>query len=239
MKFPTPLASGRLIQRYKRFLADIDLDADGTRITATCPNTGSMRGLAEPGLEVWVSRSDNPDRKYPHTWELVSLQNATSRTLVGINTSRPNTIVSEAIAAQQIEPLRGYASLRREVKYGASSRIDLLLEDPAKGRAYVEVKNVHLLREPGLAEFPDSRTERGVKHLEELTAMVREGHRAVMVFLIQRADALRFRAAADIDPTYAAALHKARAAGVEAYAARCRLTTSAISFDELVPILDT
>lgn len=234
MQFKSPLVRGRLLKRYKRFLADVVLD-DGTEITASCPNTGSMLGLSDPGLNVWLSVSDSPTRKYAHTWEMVELGKGKSKTLVGINTGHPNAIVSEAVTAGRIAPLAGYASLRREVKYGQSSRIDLLLEDPAKGLAYVEIKNVHLLREPGLAEFPDSKTERGVKHLAELSDMVRAGHRAVMLYLIQRDDADRFQIARDIDPKYAEALTAARAAGVEAYAAVCRLSPQAIELNRLLP----
>lgn len=235
MQFPSPLICGTLVKRYKRFLADVEL-ADGTSITATCPNTGSMKGLCDPGIAVWLSESDSPTRKYRHTWELVELSTGKSRTLVGINTGHPNKIVMEAIEADRIPELAGFATLRREVKYGQSSRIDLLLEDPAKGLAYVEVKNTHLLRRAGLAEFPDSVTERGVKHLEELTAMVQAGHRAVMLYVIQRNDAQRWSAAADIDPRYAAALKTARNGGVEAYAYRCKITTDNIRLETAVPI---
>lgn len=234
MRFKTPLQRGTLVQRYKRFLADVALDS-GETVTATCPNTGSMLGLSAPGMKVWLSVSDSPTRKYAHTWELVETGTGKETTLVGINTAHPNAIVAEAAAAGRIPALTGYATLRREVKYGQSSRIDLLLEDPAKGMAYVEIKNVHLLRQPGLAEFPDSKTERGVKHLSELTDMVRQGHRAVMLYLIQRGDARSFRAAADIDPKYAAALTAARAAGVEAIAAVCRITPESIEIDRMLP----
>ena len=237
MHFKTPLVRGRLVKRYKRFLADAVLD-DGTEITATCPNTGSMVGLCEPGLPIWLSRSDSPTRKFAYTWELVEWGGGKKKSFVGINTGHPNSIVAEAIETGHIPPLSGYATLRREVKYGQSSRIDLLLEDPAKGLAYVEVKNVHLLRETGLAEFPDSKTERGVKHLAELTAMVAAGHRAVMVYLIQRGDAHRFRPAADIDPKYAAALVAARAAGVEAYAVTCRISPDGITVDKVLPAIE-
>lgn len=237
MHFKSPLIRGRLIKRYKRFLADVVLD-DGREITATCPNTGSMLGLCDPGMSIWVSVSDSPTRKYAHTWELVELGQGKSRSFVGINTGHPNAIVSEAITGGLIQPLSGYATLRREVKYGQSSRIDLLLEDPAKGLAYVEVKNVHLLREPGLAEFPDSKTERGVKHLAELTDMVQAGHRAVMIYLIQRGDCVRFQTASDIDPKYAAALKAARKAGVEAYAITCRLSPEAIAVDRVLPAIE-
>lgn len=236
MKFPVPLIRGRLVRRYKRFLADVILDS-GETVTATCPNTGSMLGLATPGSAVWLSVSTSPTRKYAYTWELVEADLGEGAVTVGINTGHPNRLVAEAIAAGTIPELAGYASLRREVKYGLASRIDILLEDPAKGAAYVEIKNVHLSRTPGLAEFPDSVTERGVKHLAELSDMVAAGHRAVMVYLIQRDDARRFAFAADIDPRYAAAFAAAKAAGVEAVAYACRVTpeevalTRRIAFD--------
>jgi sugar fermentation stimulation protein A len=235
MKFPTPLLRGRLVKRYKRFLADVLLDT-GEQVTATCPNTGSMIGLANPGAVVWLSESASPTRKYAHTWELVEADLGHGRALVGINTNHPNRLVSEAIAASEIAEVTGYASLRREVKYGLSSRIDILLEDPAKGLAYVEIKNVHLSRTAGLAEFPDSVTERGVKHLAELSAMVADGHRAIMLYLIQRADAERFTFARDIDPRYAEAFEQARKAGVEAVAYACRLTPEEITITKAVPI---
>ena len=235
MRFPAPLRRGRLVKRYKRFLADVVLD-DGSTVTTTCPNTGSMLGLCEPGMAVWLSESDSPTRKFRHTWELVEADLGKGTVFVGINTQYPNRIVAEAITAGQIEELKGFNGLRREVKYGVNSRIDLLLEDPAKGLCYVEIKNVHLSRKHGLAEFPDSVTERGVKHLEELANMVAAGHRAVMVYLIQRGDARRFSLAGDIDPAYAAAFHMAREAGVEAIAYRCRLSAEAIELDKPVPL---
>jgi sugar fermentation stimulation protein A len=234
MKFPTPLVRGRLVKRYKRFLADVTLDS-GEQITATCPNTGSMLGLAVPGAAVWLSVSASPTRKYPHTWELVEADLGQGPVLVGINTSHPNRIVSDAIVAGEIPELAGYANLRREVKYGISSRIDILLEDPAKGLAYIEIKNVHLSRTSGLAEFPDAKTERGVKHLAELSAMVAAGHRAVMLYLIQRADAEHFALADDIDPRYAAAFATAQAAGVEALDYACHLTSEEITITRAVP----
>lgn len=235
MQFPTPLVRGRLVKRYKRFLADVALDA-GATVTASCPNTGSMLGLSSPGMGVWLSESDSSTRKYRHTLELVEADLGSGPTLVGINTGHPNRLVAEAIEAGRIDALKGYQSLRREVKYGVNSRVDLLLEDTARGRAYVEIKNVHLMRAAGRAEFPDSVTERGAKHLAELTEMVREGHRAVMVFLIQRGDAERFALAGDVDPRYAAAFAAARAAGVEALAYRCLITPEEITLDCPVPI---
>lgn len=236
MKFATPLLRGRLLRRYKRFLADVALES-GETVTATCPNTGSMLGLATPGAAVWLSESQSPTRKYAHTWEMVEADLGQGPTLVGINTNHPNKLVAEAAAEARLPEIAGYATLRREVKYGLASRIDILLEDPAKGRAYVEIKNVHLSRTAGLAEFPDSVTERGTKHLAELTSMVEAGHRAVMLYLIQRADADRFTLAPDIDPRYAEAFVRARAAGVEAIAYACTLTPREIAIARAVPIV--
>lgn len=235
MRFPSPLKRGRLTQRYKRFLADVVLD-DGTAVTTSCPNTGSMLGLTAPGSVVWLSESDSPSRKYRHTWEMIEADLGEGPALVGINTGHPNRLVAEAIAAGRVAPLAGYPTLRREVKYGANSRIDLLLEDPARGLCYVEVKNVHLMREAGLAEFPDSRTARGTKHLDELGNMVAGGHRAMMVYLIQRSDATHFSLARDIDPAYAAAFERAAERGVEAIALACRLSPEEIAVDRNVPI---
>lgn len=235
MRFPSPLKSGRLVRRYKRFLADVVLD-DGQEITASCPNTGSMLGLCAPGAAVWLSESDGATRKYRHTWELIEDDIGGRPTLVGINSGLPNRIVAEAIASGAIAPLAGYASLKREQRYGANSRIDMLLEDEARGRAYVEVKNVHLSRRAGLAEFPDSVTERGAKHLAELATMAREGHRAVMLFLVQRGDTDSFSVAGDIDPTYAAGLATAMADGVEALVYGCKLTPEAITIDRAIPL---
>ena len=237
MDFPTPLLRGTLIERYKRFLADVRLD-DGTTVTATCPNTGSMIGLKEPGQIVWLSTSDSPTRKYKHTWELVEHDLGKGPTLVGVNTSHPNKIVAEAISGGKLRTLAGYATLERERKYGKNSRIDILLTDAEKGTAYVEVKNVHMSRRAGRAEFPDSVTERGAKHLAELSDMVRAGHRGVMIFLIQRADVTALSLARDVDQGYGAAFDLALAAGVEMLALRCKMTTGAILADKLLPIKD-
>jgi sugar fermentation stimulation protein A len=236
MRFPSPLKSGRLIQRYKRFLADVALDS-GETITANCPNTGSMLGLTAPGSRVWLSLSDNPARKYAHTWEMIEADLGAGPSLVGINSGHPNRLAAEAIAEKRIKALTGYASLRREVRYGENSRVDILLEDERNGRCYVEVKNVHLMREAGLAEFPDCPTERGAKHLRELAAMAKDGHRAVMLFLIQRTDAKRFTLASDLDAAYAEAFRLATAAGVEALAFRCRLSEAEIALERAVPIV--
>jgi sugar fermentation stimulation protein A len=235
MDFPTPLLRGRLIKRYKRFLCDVELE-DGSVITATCANTGSMKGLVNPGATIWLSESDSPTRKYRHTWEMVEHDAGAGPTIVGINTGHPNRIVSEAIEAGRVAPLKGYETLRREVKYGQNSRIDILLEDPRKGRCYVEIKNVHFMRDKGLAEFPDSVTSRGAKHLGELADMVGEGHRAVMLFLVQRADATRLTLARDIDPVYGEAFDMAQAAGVEALAYRCAVTPEGITLERKIAV---
>ncbi len=232
MKFPSPLLRGILIQRYKRFLADIRLEAplpDGRRdIVAHCANSGSMLTVCALGSEVWVSSATNPERKLQFSWELIRV----GRSLVGINTMHPNKLAAEAIADGTIAELGGYATIRREVKYGKNSRIDLLLESPGRQPCYVEVKNVTLVRPDrakGLAEFPDSVTARGAKHLDELIDQVAAGHRAVMLYLAQRGDCTDFAPAADIDPVYAKGLIKARSAGVEVLAYACRVTARDIS----------
>jgi len=231
MQFPDPLRRATLIRRYKRFLADVRFD-DGEEVTAHIANPGAMTGLAEPGLEVWLSPARNPARKLKWSWELARIDER----LVGVNTAWPNTIVTEAIEAGAIAALSGYAKLRREVKYGENSRVDILLGDDTRPDCYVEVKNVHLKRALG-AEFPDAVTKRGTKHLVELSAMVAAGHRAVMVYLVQREDCDDFRLAGDIDPTYAKAFAAALDAGVEALCYACQLSTEAITLDRPLPIV--
>ena len=233
MKFSTPLLAGRLQRRYMRFLSDIELDT-GEVIKAHCPNPGSMLGLKDPGSRVWVSESDNPKRKLKYTFELIEADD----TMVGINTGHPNALVEEAVTNGTITELSGYQTLKREVKYGKNSRIDMLLDDPAKGRCYVEVKNVHLRRKPDLMEFPDSVTTRGAKHLAELSDMIGEGHRAVMVFLVQRDDGKAFSLSRDLDPAYGKAFDKAAAAGVEMLAYSCTVTPEEIKAYRPIPILD-
>lgn len=235
MRLPA-LVTGRLIRRYKRFLADVVLDATGETVTAHCANPGSMLGLAPEGARVFLSVSADPKRKLAHSWELVEIAEHGAPVLVGINTGHPNRIVEEAIRAGAVAPLAGYARLRREVVYGRSSRVDLLLEDDARPACFVEVKNVHLMRRPGLAEFPDSVTARGAKHLDELAREVAAGRRAVMVYLVQYPGAERFALAEDIDPAYARAFRAARAAGVEAVALLCRVTPEEIAVDREIPV---
>jgi len=235
MIYETPLIPATLVQRYKRFLADVTLET-GETITVHCPNPGAMLGLKEPGSRVWIEDSGNPKRKHRHTLELVEADG----TLVGINTGRPHGLIEEAIRAGKIPALAAYDDLRREVKYGQNSRIDILLTGAGKQDTYVEIKNVHLRRQdgpaPGAAEFPDSVTSRGAKHLVELSDMVAAGHRAVMVYCVQRADCDRFTTAPDIDPAYDAALRKALKAGVEAEVWACDIQETGISVSHALPL---
>jgi sugar fermentation stimulation protein A len=237
MRFAAPLIPATLVKRYKRFLADVALPS-GEIITAHCANPGAMTGLAAPGARIWLSRSDNPSRKLAHSWELIEVDFGSGPEIVGINTAHPNALVAEALAAGLIPELDGYATIRREVKYGRNSRVDFLLEAPGRPPCFLEIKNVHLMRRPGLAEFPDAVTKRGAKHLVELADMVAAGARAVMLYLIQIGSADRFALARDIDPAYGKAFDHARAAGVEALARRCRLTCDGIDVTEAVPIVD-
>ncbi|MBT9370325.1 DNA/RNA nuclease SfsA [Rhizobium sp. CSW-27] len=231
MQFDPPLVPARLVSRYKRFLFDAILE-DGTAITGSCPNTGSMRGLTAPGSRIFLSEHDSPSRKYRHMLEMVEADD----TLVGINTGLPNRLAEEAIAGGLIPELAGYTTLKREQRYGQNSRIDLLLLDEMLPPAYVEVKNVHYRRHPGLAEFPDSVTSRGAKHLDELAEMVATGHRAAMLYVIQRGDCARLRICEELDPAYDAAFRRARARGVEAYAVSCAVSPQGIRPDRPIPI---
>jgi sugar fermentation stimulation protein A len=230
MQFLQPLQPARLVRRYKRFLADVEL-ADGRMATVHCPNPGSMMGLDEPGSEVWLTPATSATRKLPYSWELIRVDGG----LVGINTGRPNALAEEAIRAGQIAELRGYTDLRREVTYGASSRIDLLCRRDGDPACYVEVKNVHLKRSDA-AEFPDCVTARGSKHLRELAGMVAGGQRAVMLYIVQRSDCRRFAIAADIDPAYADGLRRAVDAGVEAICYACRVDLGGITVTESLPV---
>jgi sugar fermentation stimulation protein A len=204
---------------------------DGREITAHCPNPGAMLGLNTPGLRAWVSRSEDPKRKLAHTLELVEADGG----LVGINTMHPNRLVAEALAADHFPELTGYANHRREVKYGANSRVDFLLQAPDRPPCWLEVKNCHLRRSGTLAEFPDCVAARSLKHLKELTAMVAAGERAVMMFVIQRMDCDAFSACADLDPAYARGLTEAAASGVEVLAYACEISTGGVRMAGAVP----
>jgi sugar fermentation stimulation protein A len=230
MRFPRPLERGRLVQRYKRFFADVELD-DGRAITAHCPNPGAMLGLNTPGMPVWLSKSDSPTRKLAHTLELVEADGG----LVGVNTMHPNRLAAEALAAGAIPELAGYAQVRPEVRYGEASRVDFLLTGPDRPACYLEIKNVHLSRGSGLAEFPDCVAARSLKHLRELAREVEAGSRAVMLFVIQRTDCGLFDTAPDLDPAYAAGLIEAAAAGVEILAYGCDIDCDEIRLVRPIP----
>jgi sugar fermentation stimulation protein A len=237
MRFASPLIPATLVRRYKRFLADVVLPS-GETITAHVANPGAMTGLAPPGARLWLSKSDDTRRKLPYAWELVEVDLGAGLELVGVNTAHPNRLVAEALAAASIPECAGYPSLRREVRYGNKARIDFFLQCPSRGDCYVEVKNVHLMRAPGLAEFPDSVTARGARHMDELGEVVARGGRAVLLFLIQIGSATRFAPAGDIDPAYAAAFRRARAGGVEAIAYRCVPSLEGIALGAPVPIME-
>lgn len=235
MKFPSPLVPARLLKRYKRFLADVELE-DGTILTTHVANPGAMTGLLPTDARIWLSKSESASRKLPYSWELVETDFGNGMEFAGVNTAHANTLVAEALTAGGIVELKGYATVRREVKYGAASRIDFLLDDPGKPPCYVEVKNVSLMRSAGRAEFPDAVTARGTKHLAELADMVAGGARAVLLFVIQIGSATSCGVARDIDPAYGRAFDQARQRGVEVLAHRCRITTDSIALGEAVPV---
>lgn len=227
----TNLVDATWVERRKRFMLDVALD-DGTTLTAHCPNTGAMTGVSTPGSRVLLSRSDNPKRRYAHTLEAVQI----GRTWVGVNTQNPNRIAA-ALARAGAPPFPPGA-VRPEVRYGKAERVDLLITGADGVRTFVEIKNVHLKDEPRVASFPDCVTARGAKHLSALADVVREGERALMVFLIQRGDVDAFRLARHIDPAYAEAFDRAAAAGVAMAALRCRVTRKGIAPAGTIPILD-
>ncbi|AUQ73248.1 DNA/RNA nuclease SfsA [Phaeobacter piscinae] len=230
MRFQTPLLSAVLIRRYKRFLADCQLP-DGREVTAHCANPGSMLGLAEPGSPVWLEPNDDPKKKLKYGWRLVEVAGGA---LVGVDTSVPNRALKSALEAREIAALSAYETIRAEVKYAEKSRIDFLLSQPGLPDCYVEVKSVTLSRQPGLAEFPDSVTARGAKHLGNLAEMRRAGHRAVLLYLVQREDCDRFEIARDIDPTYAAAWDAAAATGVERLVIGTRISPQGVEIAGMI-----
>lgn len=223
MDFATPLIPARLIRRYKRFLADVRL-ADGAEVIAHCANPGSMLGLAAEGTRVWLEPNDDPRKKLKYGWRLVDHENGH---FTGVDTSLPNRVLKEALIARQVPGLTGYDSVRPEVKYATDSRIDFLLTGKGHPDTYVEVKSVTLCRTPGLAEFPDSVTARGAKHLAALSGVAGQGHRAVMLYLVQRTDCDRVGIAADLDPGYMAAFQAAT--GVEVLAVGCAISPRGIT----------
>ncbi len=230
MRWTAPLLPARLLRRYKRFLADVQLE-DGSETTVHCPNSGRMTGLDTPGARVWLSVG-KAGRKLPLTLELVEAEGG----LVGVNTMHPNRLVEEAIRADLVPVLSGYAEVRREVAFDQNCRVDLLLRSAGRPDCYVEVKNVHLKRTRG-AEFPDAVTARGAKHLQALRRQVELGARSVMVYVVQRADCADFSMAADIDPAYAMAFEAALAGGVEAHCFACHVGLDELRLAAPLPIL--
>jgi sugar fermentation stimulation protein A len=232
MIFSQPLLEGKLIKRYKRFLADIELNS-GELITAHCPNPGAMLGITEPFNKVFVSKSSNPDRKLQYSWEMVNILG----TWIGVNTNNPNKLVKEAIENKVIDALGDYNDFKQEVKYGKNSRIDFLLTNQKNKKCFLEVKNVHLTREDYTAEFPDCVTARGAKHMIELSNMVQEGHRCIVLYVVQRQDVNSFKVAKDLDHEYFKASTYAKKMGVEFLAYNCLINPSEIRVLERLEML--
>jgi len=231
MRFQTPLVPASLVRRYKRFLADMEL-SDGKIVTAHCPNPGSMMGLMDPGMRCWLEPNSHPSRKLKFGWRLVQHENGH---FTGIDTLVPNRLLRGALYSRQMRELGEYTRIRPEMLYGESSRADFLLSGDGLPDCYLEVKSVTLSREDGLAEFPDSVTARGTKHLRELSAMTALGHRAVTLYLIQRTDARAVKIASDIDPAYADGVSKALAAGVEVMALGTRISPEGVKIGQPLP----
>ncbi|TRY33087.1 DNA/RNA nuclease SfsA [Aliiglaciecola sp. M165] len=228
MQFPSPLIKGTLIKRYKRFLADVER-FDGTLVVAHCPNTGAMTGCAEPGYTAWLRASDDPKRKLAYTWELC--QNDQGH-WIGINTHNANKVVGEALEERKLSLFASYTSIKPEVKYGEqNSRIDFLLTASGLPDCYVEVKSVTLLRDK-IGYFPDAKTQRGTKHLQELTNMVKSGSRCVLLYCVQHTGIKEVTVAHDIDPEYYAALQDAHRAGVEIVAYSCNINEEKIELNQ-------
>lgn len=234
MRFQTPLIPATLLKRYKRFLADARLE-DGQEVTAHVANPGSMLGLKDPGLRIWLEPNDDPKRKLKYAWRLIEHEDGH---FTGVDTGAPNRLLGAALQDNRVPGLTGYQTTRPEVRYAEKSRIDFLLTDPGRPDAYVEVKSVTLSRSKGLAEFPDSVTARGARHLADLSEMVRQGHRAVMLYLVQRTDCSAVTLASDLDPAYARAFAQARAAGVEVICMGCTITPAAISLASPFAFID-
>ncbi|WP_375407740.1 DNA/RNA nuclease SfsA [uncultured Methylobacterium sp.] len=234
MRLPEMLIEGRLVQRYKRFLADVEL-ADGTVITAHCANPGAMLGLNAPGNRVLLSASTNPSRKLGYSWELVDADLPGGRQWVGINTMRPNALVAEAFHERRLAPLAGYTVLRPEVRYAKASRVDFLAQGDGLPPCHVEVKNCHLMRDAGLAEFPDCVAARSARHMNDLAQVVADGGRAMVIVVVQM-QAERFDVARDLDPAFDRAFQAARGAGVAVHAYRCRVTREEITVAEEITV---
>ena len=243
MRFPAPLVSGTLLLREKRFLAHVRLD-DGREVIAHTNNTGAMRGCSTPGSRVWLSPASNPKRKLKWTWELIAIADSPASpepVLACVNTIVPNRLAAEALHAGRIARLGGYDTVRTEVRYGTErSRIDVLLERGAGGvgdRCWVEVKNVTLVEEGGLGAFPDAPTERGRKHLRELGGLAEAGDRAVLLFVVQRADIVSVQPADEVDPAYGLELRRVAGLGVEVMAWQADVTVEGVTLARELPVV--
>ena len=232
MQFQTPLIPARLTRRYKRFLADAVLEEDGREVTAHCANPGSMLGLAEAGERIWLEPNDDPKKKLKFGWRLVDHENGH---FTCVDTSVPNRALKAALTIGAVPELAAYDTVRPEVRFGNRSRVDFLLRGPGLPDLYLEVKSVTLMRTGGLAEFPDSVTARGARHLEDLAAMVAQGHRAAMFYLIQRTDCARLTLARDLDPAYGAAFDAAHRAGVEVLAYDTHVSPQEVTLGRPLP----
>jgi len=233
MLFDPPLRQALLLRRYKRFLADVETP-QGERLTIHCANTGAMTGCMAPGWRIWYSTSDNPKRKYPHSWEWSDTPEGER---IGVNTARANALVAEALGQQRIPELRGYAELATEVRYGKEgSRIDLLLSGGELADAYIEVKSV-TLKQDGQGYFPDAVTARGQKHLRELMEVVQQGRRGVLLFAVQHSGICSVRAAAHIDPKYAKLLAQAMESGVEVLCYATRFEDNQMQLSHALPFI--
>lgn len=232
MQFQTPLLRAKLRQRYKRFLADVVLES-GKEVTAHCGNPGKMTGLAEPGSTVWVEPNDDPKRKLNYAWKIAEIPDG----LAIVDTNMANRIVAEALAAGQIPPLAAYDTIRSEVRYGNNNRVDFMLQSNGLPDCYLEVKSVTLSLSSTRAAFPDTKTARGARHMAALAEMVGQGHRAILLYLVNRTDCETFELAADIDPAYDEAADLAAKAGVESMCFRTDITLDAASLGPQLPIL--
>ncbi len=232
MKLPEPLYRAVLLRRYKRFLADVELE-NGRRAVAHVADPGRLPGLAVPGAELWLSGHRDPRRKLPFRVELIRQ----GRALVGVNSANPNRLAREGFARGLIGFARGFALARREPRLASGGRLDFLLRDPWGRELWVEVKGVTWRAEGRTAAFPDAPTARGRRHLEALIGRLREGGAAALLFVVQRADVESVRAAAEVDPDYAELLHAGRALGLRVEAWRCRVNQRAIELDAPLPVV--
>jgi len=235
MHFEPRLKPAKLLKRYKRFLADVEL-GDGTLTTIHCANTGAMTGCAEPGSTIWYSTSDNPKRKYPFSWELT---HTSANEMICVNTARANPLVAEAITNGTVVELTGYDNLRSEVRYGSeNSRIDFLLESDQQANCYVEVKSVTLLKNDQHGYFPDAVTTRGQKHLRELTEMANNGHRAVLFFAVLHSGIEKVSVAHYIDANYSQLLAEAKENGVEVLCYKAQLSNREMHISHAIEFID-